>query len=495
MTADLTGGGWVGISATDTGGGGSVDVGLLEYLGDPAGLGKNGIVINSVVSWIDIVQEGACEGIWKVQADSHYLEKEITEAKATLWKACGENLGVIVNRQGENAKKKEIDDINDGLRKLKSELKLPLILATTKMVARAPPLKGISDTSNFSDVVAKVKELEECLGHFMTKQGDQMCSLSEMVAAGVCQNKAKENVPTVRLMKEQASNETPRSKKRRLEDEQHSQVPSAPLAADVPGHVDDGQGPGGSSYAAAAAAASAAPSQGINGITPINKPKLRRNSVLVYGKATTGSRDTEEILAADVELVAIGVARDATKDQLKNFIVAKGIEVLEVVKLTTFEQARTNTFKIKIKAAQYEKAMNPDMWPLRVGVRLYRQPRRDQNNGTSWSDQSDRAGGVINPPQQKRPQLHPRNQKQSQGQYQSQHQNMGNPQYPQQPAQGNPQYPQYQAQYPQLHPVYSQQSHGYAQYDQQRQAQYPPQQIPFTQNRFEVTGFETNVCN
>ena len=187
------------------------------------------------------------------------------------------------------------------------------------------------------------------------------------------------------------------------------------------------------------------------------------------------------------------------RNNWKFFIVAKGIGVLEVVKLTTFEQARTNTFKIKIKAAQYEKAMNPDMWPLRVGVRHYRQPRRDQNNGTSWSDQSDRAGGVINPQQQqqKRPQLPPRNQRQSQGQYQSQH-----PQYPQQPAQGNPQYPQYQAQgntqYSQLHPVYSQQpqqSHGYAQYDQQRPAQYPPQQIPFTQNRFEVTGFETNVCN
>ena len=73
MTADLTGGGWVGVSAPDTGGGGCVDHGLLEYLGDPAGSGKNGVVINGVISWIEIVQEGVPDGIWKSLADSHYL--------------------------------------------------------------------------------------------------------------------------------------------------------------------------------------------------------------------------------------------------------------------------------------------------------------------------------------------------------------------------------------------------------------------------------------
>ena len=151
MTADLTGGGWVGISATDTGGGGgSVDLGLLEYLGDPAGLGKNGIVINGEVSWIDIVHDGVSEGIWKTQADSHYLEKEISEAKSALWKACGESLGTTLNRQGDGKKKKEIDDIHDGLRKLKSDAKLPLILGTSRMVARTPSTIVISENSNLT---------------------------------------------------------------------------------------------------------------------------------------------------------------------------------------------------------------------------------------------------------------------------------------------------------------------------------------------------------
>ena len=70
MTSDLAGGGWVG--ASDTGGGGTIDHGLLEFLGDPAGCGKNGIVIDGVVSWINVVHDVIAENVWKEQAESHY---------------------------------------------------------------------------------------------------------------------------------------------------------------------------------------------------------------------------------------------------------------------------------------------------------------------------------------------------------------------------------------------------------------------------------------
>ena len=137
---------------------------------------------------------------------------------------------------------------------------------------------------------------------------------------------------------------------------------------------------GGASYATAAAPGAAATARPVSGITPLRPQGPKKQPVLMYGRATTGGDDKEEILAADVELVATGVSRDATSEQLKNFIINKGIEVLDIVKLTTYEQARTNTFKIKIKAAQFEKALKPDVWPLRVGVRHYRQPRQPKGN-------------------------------------------------------------------------------------------------------------------
>ena len=96
-------------------------------------------------------------------------------------------------------------------------------------------------------------------------------------------------------------------------------------------------------------------------------------------------------LAADVELAAYGVSKDATEEQLKEFISNKGICVTDVKKLTTYEQARTNTFKVSIKASDYDKAIRPEVWPLRVGVRLFRPKRTTQ----SWAQQSAAAGGNI----------------------------------------------------------------------------------------------------
>ena len=82
---------------------------------------------------------------------------------------------------------------------------------------------------------------------------------------------------------------------------------------------------------------------------------------MIYGKAKSSTSKEEEYLAADVELIATGVFREASDAQFKNFIAGRGIEVLEIVKLTTYEHARTNTFKITIKASQYAKAMDPDI--------------------------------------------------------------------------------------------------------------------------------------
>ena len=88
--------------------------------------------------------------------------------------------------------------------------------------------------------------------------------------------------------------------------------------------------------------------------------------------------------AANVNLVATGVAKDASSDQLKEFIENKGIEVVEIELLTHHPDARTNTFRIAIKSRDYDKALNPEVWPYRVGVRIFK-PKRTQN---SWSNQS-----------------------------------------------------------------------------------------------------------
>ena len=53
-------------------------------------------------------------------------------------------------------------------------------------------------------------------------------------------------------------------------------------------------------------------------------------------------------IAADVSLVAYGVAKDASEEQLNSFLQAKNINVIECKKLTTFEQARTHCYKVTL---------------------------------------------------------------------------------------------------------------------------------------------------
>ena len=399
MTADLKGGGWPGTS------GGSIDHGVLEFFD---GGGKNGIVINGLIAWINVVHDGTAENIWKEQAESHYDVSEVTEAKDILWQACGDNIGDKDRRQGNNKKRSDLEDIHKALKRLKSDHKLPLILGTSEMFAKAPSFGGISEESSNGDVISKVKDLENVIETFMKKQNDQMKELTDIITVSASQ--VKLHSTAVNNLKESESQETPRTKKRKLAEAET--VPSA-SPADILGDKENiSESFNGATKTYAAVTGSVAgyvqggqhgPPQvgGVRGITPLG-PRGRKHSVLIFGKATSSTDKKEENLAADVELVATGVSKDASEGQFKEFMTGKGIEVLEIMKLTTYEHARTNTFKITIKASQYAKAMDPDIWPLRVGVRHYRQPKRDNNRGASWAEQSAQSGGVIGQQQSQR---------------------------------------------------------------------------------------------
>ena len=105
-------------------------------------------------------------------------------------------------------------------------------------------------------------------------------------------------------------------------------------------------------------------------------------------------------LSGDVNLVATGVAKDCTEEDLKEFLAGKGIMVVEVEKLTkpeVVDLVRTITFRVAVKAADYEAALRPECWPYRVGVRHYRAPRRPDRADGGWLGQSKHTGGNINP--------------------------------------------------------------------------------------------------
>ena len=324
--------------------------------------------------------------LWKARALDRYCDAEVTTAKAALWKASKKNIGYgAPARQGEHKTKADIDDIDNALKKLKAGNAKPVMMATSKMVARTPNFCGIAEDSNVNDVALKVKNMESALDAFMKQNGNQMKALNDAVNV-LSKKDAPANEQISRVMRKEEALGSP-AKRKRVEQENalNVEVGRKNMYANVAArNTGPNQPPGNTGHNQPSGTGH------VPGIRPMT-PRGRKASTIMYGNAKVGNDDKEEILGADVDLCLVGVSKDATNDQLADFIKGKGITVLEIECLS-HKDARTNTFRVKIKAAEYDKAMKPEVWPYRVGVRHYKPKRRTQ---PSWNDQSAQAGGSI----------------------------------------------------------------------------------------------------
>ena len=55
-------------------------------------------------------------------------------------------------------------------------------------------------------------------------------------------------------------------------------------------------------------------------------------------------------------------------------------------------ERRTNTFRVAIKIADFDKSMDQNVWPYRVGVRRFRPHRPKQG---TWASQSAQSGANV----------------------------------------------------------------------------------------------------
>ena len=108
-------------------------------------------------------------------------------------------------------------------------------------------------------------------------------------------------------------------------------------------------------------------------VQPKNKEtgtmQWRQRLNIVSGTASDESGSNS--FSADI-LVAYGVAKQITGIQLSHFLQERGLNVFSCALLTKHENARSLAYKISIRSCDYEKAQDPNIWPLRVGVRLFK---------------------------------------------------------------------------------------------------------------------------
>jgi hypothetical protein len=84
--------------------------------------------------------------------------------------------------------------------------------------------------------------------------------------------------------------------------------------------------------------------------------------------------------AAPVDLFVFNVNNEVTEEAIKTHMKDdKDLDIIECVRVS-HEEARTKSFRVKVKAGDYDKAMSGETWPYRVRVRPYRhfKQRREQ---------------------------------------------------------------------------------------------------------------------
>ena len=116
-----------------------------------------------------------------------------------------------------------------------------------------------------------------------------------------------------------------------------------------------------------------------NNTETAQKPPFRpiRQSTLLFGQAKTGKDNQTQLLAANVNLSSSGVSKAATANQLKEFLKDKGVNVTDIECMSYHPEARTSTFRVAIAIGDYEKALNPEVWPYCVAARPFWPSKKD----------------------------------------------------------------------------------------------------------------------
>ena len=92
----------------------------------------------------------------------------------------------------------------------------------------------------------------------------------------------------------------------------------------------------------------------------------------LVGTLNTNDKAERKMKSPSADIFIYGVHRETTEEDISNDLRESDIivDVKDIVKKSKPE-AGLNSFKISIKAEDLKKALNPEIWPMRVKVREY----------------------------------------------------------------------------------------------------------------------------
>ena len=148
-----------------------------------------GVIVNGVINWICVQKETNANEIWKNIAMTHYDEKELKEAWEEIEKFREKlsELGLVLLKY-RTSKTNWLEDIGNAIDKMKDRKCMPLVMATTKMIIRAPQYWGKDKADvdvDVAGVAGELKELKAAVVGFMKHSESQMKEIKQQQAARI----------------------------------------------------------------------------------------------------------------------------------------------------------------------------------------------------------------------------------------------------------------------------------------------------------------------
>ena len=353
-------------------------------------VGPNKVVLNGMLAWLDAVDDSLVrEGIIKIM-NNCYSDSEVLDAKEILKNVVKANMEkfredkdvekYMRGHKEPNRKDKEIADIVDLNARLDGAGLLPTFLMTSSDFKRNPQLESPDET--MGNVSHKVNTLERCIINLADKVADNNRDLKEelrkMKPSFVDAVKNRENV--------NAKNTENREDKTR--EKIRDRIDSASKRSRVEEENEDTE-----------EVFENQPRRGFLGKNgKVNKtqdnqserrPSWRNNLPNCVGSGQDAR------FAAPVDLFVFNVSKEASGDDIvKHMKDTKNLNILECSKVS-HEDARTQSFRIKIKAADYEAALLAETWPYRVRVRVYRHFRQKREDGGQFGQSQARSNNTA----------------------------------------------------------------------------------------------------
>ena len=300
-------------------------------------------------------------------------------------------LGLVQIKGTRQKTELELDDIDEAINKLAEARCLPLVLASSNMVLRAPRFWGKDKGEDIAGVAAELKELKEAMVRFVTQNQRQISELKqEVVNATTVLTKPRGTARHQVLSQSQtpvaAPPLTPGGTAKRTRFDFESEV------EEVKENNEDSWTD--VTYAKKVGKMKETATETlVNMLSESKKEKVTKTKTkVIYG---SGKSEREEVsLAADVTLVAFNVNKNCDKDSMKTFLIEKGLDVVDVSEMTREEvlpNVAVKSMKVVVKATEYEKAMDPNNWPCRVGVRLWKDKEAQKARYLRWQENKEQS--------------------------------------------------------------------------------------------------------